>query len=105
MGEVRYSGSDEPVLPGDIVTTRVFFRRRKARVVYVPGISKKRMSLEHHGLTWVGMQELTGPFLSALVNPRTGRLDRRVRLVARGEAVALPENVDAFIEPGEITTD
>lgn len=101
MSSVRYSGSEEAVQLGDIVTTRVLFLRRKARVVYLPGVSKKRNSLEHHGLRWVGLQELAGPYLAALVDPTTGILDRKVRLLSRGERVVLPDDVDPFIEPGE----
>jgi hypothetical protein len=99
---IRYSGVDELVLLGDIVTIRIFFRRRKARVVYVPGISKKRTSLEHHELAWVGLQELSGPFLSALVDPKTGRLDKRVLFVERGEVAVLLKDADPFIEKDEI---
>jgi hypothetical protein len=105
MNTILYAGSDEPVQLGDIVSTRVFFLRRKARVVYVPGISKRRSSLEHHGLSWVGLQELTGPHLAALVDPQTGRLDSKVKLVNRGEAMPLPEGSDPFLEPDEIVDD
>ena len=105
MSVVRYADSGEPVLLGDIVSTRVFFLRRNARVVYVPGLSKKRPSLEHHGLSWVGLQELKGPFLSALVDPRTGCLDSKVRLVERGETAPISERPDPFLEPDEIIDD
>ena len=105
MSIILYAGSDEPVHLGDIVSTRVFFVRRKARVIYVPGISKKRSSLEHNGLLWVGLQELTGPFLSALVDPQTHRLDSKVKLVRRGEAVPLQDSPDPFLEPDEIVDD
>jgi hypothetical protein len=106
MNSVRYADSGELVLLGDIVTTRVFFFfKRKARVVYVPGISKRRSSLEYNGLTWVGLQELTGPFLSALVDPKDSRLDKSVKLIERGEPVVLPEDSDPFIEPGEVLDD
>jgi hypothetical protein len=104
FNQVRYWGSALEVMLGDLVTTRVFLRRRKARVVYLPGVSPKRDSLEHHGLQWVGFQEMTGPFLSALIDPATGHLDRRIQFLARGEAV--PALVgDAFVESGECVDD
>lgn len=103
MSSVVYFGTSIEVLPGDLVTTRVFLFRRKARVVYVPGVSKKRSSLEHHGLTWVGLQELTGPFLASLVDPKSSVLDKKVKFVERGEPTVLPEDIDPFVEPGEIT--
>ncbi len=103
MSSIRYAKSADAVLLGDIVTTRVFFFKRKARVLYVPGISKKRDSLEHHGLRWVGLQELTGPFLAALVDPNTSELDGKVKLVERGKPTELPDAEDPFTEPGELT--
>jgi hypothetical protein len=101
MSAVKYANSGEAVLLGDVVTTRVFFIRRTAKVVYVPGISAPRKSLEHHGLRWVGLQESTGPFLAALVDPESGVLDKKIKFVERGTPQPIAEDEDPFIEPGE----
>jgi hypothetical protein len=103
MSPVVYATTGEQVLPGDIISTRLFlFFPRDGTVVYVPGISPKRASLEYNGLTWVGIQELSGSFFSALVNPNDNQLDKSVKFLRRGPACTLPSDSDPFIEPGEI---
>jgi hypothetical protein len=103
MSRVVYARTGEQVLPGDIISTRLFFFfRKEGTVVYVPGISPKRSSLEYNGLTWVGIQELSGSFFSALVDPNDNRLDNSVEFLRRGAAFTLPSDPDPFIEPGEI---
>jgi hypothetical protein len=43
---VLYSDGQTPVQLGDEVSARSFFVRRPARVIYVPGISKKNREME-----------------------------------------------------------
>jgi hypothetical protein len=51
---VTYADGITPVLPGDRVSVSFFLRRRPGEVIYVPGVSKRRGTYEHSGLTWVG---------------------------------------------------
>jgi hypothetical protein len=42
--------------------------------------------------------------MSALVDPDTGYLDKKICFVLRGEPRGMPEN-DPFVEPGEVEDD
>jgi hypothetical protein len=81
---VTYADGVTAVLPGDRVSVRLFFRRRTGEVIYVPGISKKRGSYEHHGLTWVGVSLPDGWAVGTIVLPETGGLKPGVRFLGRG---------------------
>lgn len=104
MKQVKYCDTSEPVELGDVVQTRVFFVRRHGVVTYVPGISKKKDTLEYNGLSWVAIQDDRGSYMSALVDPVSGFLDKKIKFVSRGKPKGMPEN-DPFIEPGEIKDD
>lgn len=52
---VTYNDRVTPVQLGDHVLTRVWFRKRKGRVVYVPGVSALNTNMEYNGLCWVGI--------------------------------------------------
>jgi hypothetical protein len=80
---VLYSDGQTPVQLGDEVTARDFFIRRQARVIYVPGISKKNRDMEHHGLCWVSLKFAKGVRIGTLVDPKTSRLSKSVRFVKR----------------------
>ena len=89
---VTYAGGITPVLPGDRVSVRWHLRRRPGEVIYVPGISKRRGSYEHHGLTWVGVSLPDGWAIGEIVLPETGTLKPSVRFVGRGtESLAAAE--------------
>lgn len=104
MKQVKYYQTDTPVQLGDVVQIRIFFARRQGVVTYVPGISKKRSTLEYNGLTWVAIQEDRGSHLATVVDPDTGFLKKKVIFVRRGPQKDLPEE-DPFAEPGEIEDD
>lgn len=81
---VTYADGTTPVRPGDRVSVRLFFRRRTGEVIYVPGISKRRGTYEHHGLTWVGISLADGWAVGEIVLPKTTRLKPGVRFLGRG---------------------
>jgi hypothetical protein len=83
-GAVTYSDGKTPVLPGDRVSVRLFFRRRAGEVIYVPGISKRRGTYEHNGLTWVGVSLADGWAIGEIVLPDSQRLKPSVRFLGRG---------------------
>jgi hypothetical protein len=81
---VTYADGTTPVLPGDRVSVRLFLRRRAGEVVYVPGISKRRGTYEHNGLTWVGISLSDGWAIGEIVLPDTHRLKPTVKFQGRG---------------------
>ncbi len=83
-GEVTYADGVTSVLPGDRVSLRWFLLRRTGEVIYVPGISKRRGSYEHNGLTWVGVSLRNGWAIGTIVLPETNRLQSSVRFLGRG---------------------
>lgn len=83
-GPVTYADGSTSVLPGDRVSLKLFLRRSNGEVIYVPGISKRRGTYEHHGLTWVGVSLADGWAVSTIVLPETGRLKAGVRFLGRG---------------------
>jgi hypothetical protein len=97
-GFVTYADGTTSVLPGDRVSLRLFLRRRPGEVIYVPGISQRRGTYEHHGLTWVGVSLPDGWAVGTIVLPETQRLQRGVRFLGRGteslDAVEALERVD-----------
>lgn len=81
---VTYADGLTAVRPGDRVSVRLFFRRRAGEVIYVPGISKRRGTYEHNGLTWVGVSLADGWAVGEIVLPETQRLKPSVRFLGRG---------------------
>jgi hypothetical protein len=80
------------VLPGDRVSVRWFLRRRPGAVIYVPGISKRRGTYEHNGLTWVGVSLPDRWAIGEIVLPDTRTLKPSVRFLGRGtESLAAAE--------------
>ena len=90
---VTYADGVTAVLPGDRVSVRLFLRRRSGEVIYVPGISKRRGTYEHHGLKWVGVSLPDGWAVGTIVLPETGTMKKSVRFLGRG--VESPEGADA----------
>jgi hypothetical protein len=87
-GPVTYADGITDVRPGDRVSFRLFFRRRAAEVIYVPGISTRRGTYEHNGLTWVGVSLANGWAVGEIVFPETRRLKPSVRFLSRGTRIA-----------------
>ena len=89
---VTYADGITAVLPGDRVSVRWFLRRRPGAVIYVPGISKRRGTHEHNGLTWVGVSLPDGWAVGEIVLPDTRTLKPSVRFLGRGtESIAAAE--------------
>lgn len=80
---VLYHEGQTAVQLGDHVTARSFFRRKPGRVVYLPGVSAKNRDMEHHGLSWVGIDLENGLRLATVVIPETSRLKKSVVFVSR----------------------
>jgi hypothetical protein len=82
---VLYADGVTPVLLGDEVIDKFLFFKRRGRVTYVPGISRKHRELEHGGLTYVAITIRNGRFIGRFVDPETSRLQRNVILVERSD--------------------
>jgi hypothetical protein len=80
---VTYNDRVTPVQLGDHVLTRIWFRKRKGRVVYVPGISALNTNMEYNGLCWVGIRLDDGGFVSTVVDPGGAYLRHKEVLVER----------------------
>ena len=82
--DVTYADGVTSVLSGDRVSLRWFLLRRTGEVIYVPGISKRRGTDEHNGLTWVGVSLANEWAIGTIVLPETNRLQSSVRFLGRG---------------------
>jgi hypothetical protein len=80
---VTYIDRVTPVQLGDHVLTRIWFRKRKGRVVYVPGVSALNTNMEYNGLCWVGIRLDDGGFVSTVVDPKDAYLRHKEVLVER----------------------
>ncbi len=60
------------------------FRKLRGQVIYVPGISPMRPSMESDGLQWVAIDVPEKVLIKQLVDPDTCRLIKRTRLLGRG---------------------
>ena len=81
---VTYADGSTEVRLGDQVRTMFWYIiPTRGRVVYVPGVSPLHPKLEWGGMRWVGLKTSDGDVIGLWVEPGTGRLKRRVRLVAR----------------------
>jgi hypothetical protein len=98
---ICYFGSDVEVRPGDRVETRVWFTRRRGRVVYVPGVSRFNSQFEFNGLKWVAIRS-EEMIIGSVVDPRAGTLKKRVRFIERDSAAfdEVPDDSRAFEEGG-----
>ena len=93
-GPVYYSDGATQVLIGDHVYARDILFRYEARVVYVPGVSKRNRELEHGGLAWVGIRFESGSMTGVLVEPETFCLKKSVKFLSR--ATSEVEEIDPY---------
>ena len=91
---VLYADGVTRVLLGDEVIHKGWIFKRRGRVTYVPGISRKHGEMEHHGLTWVGISREKGGSVGCIVDPDTSKLRRNVVFVQRSS------RTDDAITPG-----
>ena len=93
-GPVYYSDGATQVLIGDHVYARDLLLRHVARVVYVPGISKRNRELEHGGLAWVGFRFESGSITGVVIDPETSGLKKSVKFLSR--ATSEVEEIDPY---------
>jgi hypothetical protein len=80
---ITYKDRVTPVQLGDRVTIRIWLRKHRGRIVYVPGVSPLNKTMERDGLRWVGVRLEEGGFLSAVVDLHQGFLRSRLTFVGR----------------------
>ena len=80
--EVRYHDR-RVVRLGDYVSTRIVFKRRRGRIVYLPGVSTSNPEFERDGLTWVAIHREDGWLVGSIVHPEHQTLQKKVRFVRR----------------------
>lgn len=70
---------------GDEVVARDIFFRRGGRVVYVPGISPLNSEFEYGGRKWIGIRFDKGSINTAVIDLKTGGVDKSVKFVKRNK--------------------
>jgi hypothetical protein len=103
---ITYRDRRTPVQLGDRVETRIWFRKHRGRVVYIPGTSPLNGAMAFNGLTWVGVRLDEGGFVSCIVDPAQGYLRNKVVLLSRDAANISelqpdedPHGEDSFASP------
>ena len=87
---ITYRDRVTPVQLGDHVQTRIWWRRRRGRVIYVPGVSRLDPRMEFNGLTSVAIRlERDWGILSTVVDPKGAFLIKNERLIRR-DSVDVP---------------
>lgn len=87
---VTYSDRVTAVQLGDHVETKIWWRRRVGRVVYLPGVSPFDPKMEYNGLAWVCIRlEGNAGFVSSVVDPNGAFLVKSERLLRR-DALDVP---------------
>lgn len=70
---------------GDEVVARDIFFKRNGRVVYVPGISPLNTEFEYGGLKWIGIRFNKDSISTAVIDLKTGEVDKSVKFVKRNK--------------------
>lgn len=97
---ISYHATDLPVLPGDHVRFRKWFRYTDAVIVHVPGLSPKHKDFSDGPVPEVGLKSGKGYFYGIYVDPVTGFLKETVTFSTRGslDDVVVPESLDDPVE-------
>lgn len=97
---IFYNDQKTEVALGDRVELRVWFRRRRGVVIYVPGVSPLNPNIDYDGIRSVGIQIDEGPFVATPVDPDQSVLFPRISFLARGEPPekVLPPDLDPFAD-------
>ncbi len=82
---IRYADSDLEVRPGDQVEIKVWFKKRRGRIVYVPGISPLNTQYEFNGLRWVAIRTET-MIIGSIVRPQIDTLKPKVKFICRDDS-------------------
>ncbi|MDD5037440.1 MAG: hypothetical protein PHE55_22160 [Methylococcaceae bacterium] len=82
---VYYRDRTTQVMLGDLVETRIWFRKQRGKIVYVPGISKLNPEMERDGLRWVGISLNGGGFIAQVIDPKDNFLIKPVILLNRSD--------------------
>ena len=68
---------------GDHIETRIFFKKHKGRVVYVPGVSPPNERFQQEGFERIGIDLENGPFLAEMVDPYEGWVGKGIKFIKR----------------------
>lgn len=93
---ITYYVNNKQVQLGDIVETKIWFRKKLGQVVYVPGISPTNKNIDFDGIQNVGIQVFDGPFIATFVDPETERLLKKVKFIRRGSVAGLGADENPF---------
>jgi hypothetical protein len=92
---IVYKDRVTQVMLGDHVEVRIWFRKHKGRVVYLPGTSALNPAMERDGLTWIGIRLEEGGFMGALVDPEASFVRTRVTFIRHDPVNVVPLGPDA----------
>lgn len=84
--KIRYFNSETTVQEGDVVEYKLlllFWKKKRGRVSYVPGVSKFNPEMEHNGLVWVGVSGEDGSFRGIYVDPESGYVKNELKFLER----------------------
>ena len=104
MRSTKYSDGETDVRLGDGVALRVWFKLRRGRVVYVPGVSRKNPEFEHDdGMRRVGIRLEDRSLVATPVLLKTEFLKPKVKSLGRDESPCelISESSREFEEHGE----
>jgi hypothetical protein len=85
MSSTYFDGRQEVRL-GDRVSISIWFRSRKGRVVYVPGVSALNTEFEYNGMRWVGVRLEDGRLVATPILSKTDSLKKKVQFIARDDS-------------------
>ena len=86
---IHYFDGEIEVRLGDQVEIRVLFRRRRGRIVYVPGISPLHPQFEFNGMRWIAIRT-PEMLISTPVLTKTGNLKKKVTFLGRDDSAFDP---------------
>ncbi len=98
---IKYHEEDVDVLLGDVVEYKpliLFWKRKKGRVSYIPGISKPHAEMEHNGLTWLGISGDDGTFRGIYIDPESNKVKKGIKFISRSVD-------DNYIGPDDLSDD
>ena len=98
---IRYCDSAVEVRLGDHVEIKVWFKRRRGRIVYVPGLSPLNTQYEFNGLRWVAIRT-ESMIIGSIVRPQTETLKPKVKFIQRDNSPfdAAPDDPKYYEEHG-----
>ena len=82
---IRYADGDVEVRLGDHVEIKVWFKKRRGRIVYLPGVSPFNAEYEFNGMRWVAIRT-SSMIIGSVVRHETDTLKPKVKFIQRDDS-------------------